>query len=170
MPLSPTPPTPPQPKHIPQIHTGLITHLSNTPPTPNRNTPHTPHHHLTLHTTHLPHACHQQRTHPYCVYHPHTSHRHHSPSPGPIAAVTANSEPTPITKPNAHPLHTQHRVSTYTKRLDDDQKHKPPTTHSHRPCSKAEKNLTIPQVNINGIKQKLDELKLPSSPPKPKYL
>ena len=34
------------------------------------------------------------------------------------------------------------------------------TTQGHRPSSKSERNLIIPQVNINGIKNKLEELKL----------
>ena len=34
----------------------------------------------------------------------------------------------------------------------------PDTTQGHRPRSKSERNLTILQVNINGIKNKLEEL------------
>ena len=34
------------------------------------------------------------------------------------------------------------------------------TTQGHRPSSKSERNLIIPQVNINGIKNKLEELQL----------
>ena len=34
------------------------------------------------------------------------------------------------------------------------------TTQRHRPSSKSERNLIILQVNINGIKSKLEELKL----------
>ena len=34
------------------------------------------------------------------------------------------------------------------------------TTQGHRPSSKSERNLIIPQVNINEIKNKLEELKL----------
>ena len=34
------------------------------------------------------------------------------------------------------------------------------TTQGHRPSSKSERNLIILQVNINGIKNKLEELKL----------
>ena len=34
------------------------------------------------------------------------------------------------------------------------------TTQGHRPSSKCERNLIILQVNINGIKNKLGELKL----------
>ena len=33
------------------------------------------------------------------------------------------------------------------------------TTQGHRPSSKIERNLIMLQVNINGIKNKLDELK-----------
>ena len=57
------------------------------------------------------------------------------------------------------------------------------TTHGHRPSSKSERNLIMLQININGIKNKLYELKLlitthmqtssqfrkPSSPLKPKH-
>ena len=34
------------------------------------------------------------------------------------------------------------------------------TTQGRRPSSKSERNLIILQVNINGIKNKLEELKL----------
>ena len=48
----------------------------------------------------------------------------------------------------------------YHNKLTDRPKTTTDTTQRHSPSSKSEKNLIILQVNINGIKNKLEELKL----------
>ena len=58
-----------------------------------------------------------------------------------------------------HP-YTQHRVPRQPLRQTKDDHMTTETTQAHMPSSKNERNLTILQVNINGIKNKLEELKL----------
>ena len=57
--------------------------------------------------------------------------------------------------------HSNHRIHIgYHDNLTDRPNTTTDTTHGHRPSSKSERNLIILQVNINGIKNKLEELKL----------
>ena len=66
----------------------------------------------------------------------------------------------------------QHRVPRQLHKQTKDDHMTTKSTQAHRPSSKSERNLIILQVNINGIKNKLQELK-PSSPLKqkhPKYI
>ena len=92
-----------------------------------------------------------------CTHHNHTSSNltpafpspshHHTLSAYTYATQTvhASQSPQPL---HIHRVQRQpHRQTTYT-------------THAHRPSSKNEINLIILQVNINGIKNKLEELKL----------
>ena len=56
--------------------------------------------------------------------------------------------------------HSQHRVSRQPHRQTKDYHRTTYTTQAHIPNSKNERNLIILQVSINGIKNKLEELKL----------
>ena len=67
---------------------------------------------------------------------------------------------------SCHPLthspqqpHPQHRVQRQPHRQTKDYHRTTNTTQAHRPSSKCERNLIILQVNINGHKNKLEELK-----------
>ena len=81
--------------------------------------------------------------------------------------------------------HAQHRVLRQPHKQTKDYHRTTNTTQTHRPSSKSERNLIILKVNINGLRNKLEELKLliprhtcrtssqfrkPSSPLKPKHL
>ena len=60
-----------------------------------------------------------------------------------------------------HHSHSNHLIHIgYHDKLTDIQKTTTDTTQGHRPSSKSERNLIILQVNINRIKNKLEELKL----------
>ena len=54
--------------------------------------------------------------------------------------------------------HSQHRVLRQPHKQTKN--YHRTTTQTHRPSSKSERNLIILQVNINGLRNKLEELKL----------
>ena len=56
--------------------------------------------------------------------------------------------------------HAQHRVLRQPQRQTKDYRGTADATQTHRPSSKSERNLIILQVNINGLRNKLEELKL----------
>ena len=56
--------------------------------------------------------------------------------------------------------HAQHRVLRQPHKQTKDYHSTANTTQTHRPSSKSERNLIILQVNINGLRNKLEELKL----------
>ena len=86
-----------------------------------------------------------------------------TPPPSPTPAL-----PSPL-HPHTLPVYTRasqsqqrphpHRVLRQPHRQTKDDNMTTYTTQGHRPSSKSERNLIILQVNINGIKNKLEELK-----------
>ena len=60
----------------------------------------------------------------------------------------------------SHSNHLIHRVPRHPHRHTKDDLMTTDTTQGHRPSSKSEINLIILQVNINGLRNKLEELKL----------
>ena len=56
--------------------------------------------------------------------------------------------------------HAQHRVLRQPHKQTKDYHRTTNTTQTHRPSSKSERNLIILQVNINGLRNKLEDLKL----------
>ena len=56
--------------------------------------------------------------------------------------------------------HSQHRELLQPHKQTKDYHMTTNTTQTHRPISKSERNLIILQVNINGLRNKLEELKL----------
>ena len=56
--------------------------------------------------------------------------------------------------------HSQHRVRHQHHKQTKDYYRTTNTTQTHRPSSRSERNLIILQVNINGLRNKLQELKL----------
>ena len=95
-----------------------------------------------------------------------------TPPPDPTPALPSSSHPnnlaanTHATQTTVHAsqspqqLHPQHRVPRQPHRQTKDYHRTTNTTQAHRPSSKSERNLIILQVNINGLKNKLEELKL----------
>ena len=132
-----SPPTPLRAKHI---------HMSHTPPTPLTSTspvldktpePRVPLIHALTTTTHPP---------DYIPALPSPSHPH--------SIYTCNTNNcTCITVTATHNIGYYHDNLTNIPRTNN-------TTQTHRPSSKSKRNLIILQVNINGIKNKLEELKL----------
>ena len=95
-----------------------------------------------------------------------------TPSPDPTPALPSPSHPHTLTaythatqttvqtsQPRQQP-HSQHRVLRQPDKQTKDYHKTTNTTQTHRPSSRREKNLIILQVNINGFKNKLEELKL----------
>ena len=96
------------------------------------------------------------------MYHPHAPHSPHLIHP-PTPALPSTSHhhtllaDTHATQTTVHAPQSQkpphpHRVPRQPHRQTKD------TTQGYRPSSKSERNLIILQVNINGIKNKLEEL------------
>ena len=94
-----------------------------------------------------------------------------------IHALTANTplpDPTPALPSPSHPHtltahthvqspqqpHSQHRVLRQPHKQTKDYHRTTNTIQTHRPSSKSERDLIILQVNINGLRNKLQELKL----------
>ena len=141
----PSPPTPPRAKHI---------HMSHTPPIPLTNTSHV------LDKTPEPrvpliHALTATTPHPdptpalLSPSHPHTLTAHTHATQTTVHASQSPQQP-----------HAQHRVLQQPHKQTKDYHRTTNTTQTHRPSSKSERNLTILQVNINGLRNKLEELKL----------
>ena len=91
------------------------------------------------------------------------------PSPTPALPSTSHHHPLPsdthATQTTVHASQSQqpphpHRVPRQSHRQTKDDYMTTDTPQGHIPSSKSEINLIILQVNINGIKNKLEELKL----------
>ena len=95
-----------------------------------------------------------------------------TPHPDPTPALSSPSHPhtltahTHATQTTVHASqspqqpHTQHRVLRQPHKQTKDYHRTTNTTQIHRPSSISERNLIILQVNINGLTNKLEELKL----------
>ena len=84
-----------------------------------------------------------------------------SPShPHILAARTHTTQTTVHTSQSPQQPHSQHRVPRQHHIQIKDYPRATNTTQAHRTNSKSERNLIILQVNINGVKIKLEELKL----------
>ena len=145
----PTHPTPPRVKHIHMSHTPptpLTTLISSTSPaldkTPEPRVP--PIYALTA-TTPPPDSIPALPAH----LHPHI-----------LAAHTHATQTTVHASPSPQQPHSQHRVPRHPYRQTKDNHRTTNTTQAHIPISKSDRNLMILQVNIHGIKNKLEELKL----------
>ena len=77
-----------------------------------------------------------------------------------VPPIYAHTETTPPPDPTPALLHPQHRVPRQPHRQTKDYHMTTNNTLAHRPSSKSERNLIILQVNINGLKNKLEEVKL----------
>ena len=137
----PSPPTPPRAKHI---------HMSHTPPTPLTSTspvldktpePRVPLIHTLTATT------------------PHPDPTPALPSPSHPHTLTAHTHATQTTV-HASQSPQQHRVLRQPHKQTKDYHRTANTTQTYRPSSKSERNLIILQVNINGLRNKLEALKL----------
>ena len=146
----PSPPTPPQAKHI---------HISHTPPTP-----HIPRTTLIHNTSTALDTIPEPRVPPTC---PALTTPHPSPTPAlpstshhhTLSADTHATQTTVHASQSQQPPHP-HRVPRQPHRQTEDDHMTTDTTQGHRPSSKCERYLIILQVNINGVKNKPEELKL----------
>ena len=136
-------------------------------PDPNTYTCHTLHQHLSPHSSLTRHQHYPK--HLNHVYHPytHSPHPHlpriprqHCRHPSSLAANTHATQTTVHASQSLQQAHPQHRVPRQPHRQTEDYHVTTNTTQAHIPSSKSERNLIILQVNINGIKNKLEELKL----------
>ena len=94
---------------------------------------------------------------------PHTSIAHalHSPQPHPHTIAPSHSLSMQHKQPYTHNSHSTHLIHIgYHDKLTDRLKTTTDTTQGHRHSSKSERNLITLQVNINGSKAILEELKL----------
>ena len=136
------PPTPPRTKHIHVLHTPP-TPLTSTSPVLDK-TPEPLIHALTATTPHpdptpaLPSPS-----------HPHTLTAHTHATQTTVHASQSPQQP-----------HAQHRVLRQPHKQTKDYHRTTYTTQTHRPSSKSERILIILQVNINGFRNKLEEIKL----------
>ena len=101
--------------------------------------------------------------HPHAQHSPHLIHPPHQHCRQPHTITL--SEDTHATQTTVHASRSQqpphpHRIQRQPHRQTKDNHMTTDTTQGHRPSSKSERNLIILQVNINGIKNKLEELKL----------
>ena len=164
----PTPPTPPHPKHQ---------HTSNSPTSPPKMT----NPRLPKPLTHSPPTAPT----PPPAKQIHISHKTPSPSTTPRISITTRTSnaaepPLPVSSPSATntqvtlnttiatptatalPTQTQHTdrvVPNSDKTRTIRTAHTANTTSIHKPSSNNERNLIILQININGINNKLEELK-----------
>ena len=81
-------------------------------------------------------------------FHPHTLTAHTHATQTTVHASQSTQQP-----------HAQHRVLRQPHKQTKDYHRTTNTTQTHRPSSKSERNLIIQQVNINGLRNKLEELK-----------
>ena len=96
------------------------------------------------------------------------THVQHSPCPHRIGKAQSQfSHPrTPLSTHTApsqthtQQPHAQHRVLRQPHKQTKHYHRTTNTTQTHRPSSQSERNLIILQVNINGLRNKLEELKL----------
>ena len=175
----PTPPTPPQPKHrhmsnTPPVPKGLVKpkpnsliHSPPSPPTPLRakhiHMSHTPPTPLTS-TSPVLDKTPEPRVPLIHALTATTPHPDPTPAlPSPSHTLTAHTHATQTTvhaSQSPQQPHAQHRVLRQPHKQTKDYHRTANTTQTHRPSSKSERNLIILQVNINGLRNKLEELKL----------
>ena len=164
----PTPPTPPHPKHQ---------HTSNSPTSPPKMTnpslpkplihfPPTPPTPPPAKQIHISHKTPSPSTTPRISITTRTSYAAERPVPvsSPSATNTQVTLNTTIATPIATALPTQtHHTDRVVPNSDKTRTirtaHTANTTSIHKPSSNNERNLVILQVNINGINNKLEELK-----------
>ena len=164
----PTPPTPPHPKHQ---------HTSNSPTSPPKMTnpslpkplihsPPTPPTPPPAKQIHISHKTPSPSTTPRTSITTRTSNAAERPVPvsSPSATNTQVTLNTTIATPTATALPTQtHHTDRVVPNSDKTRTirtaHTANTTSIHKPSSNNERNLIILQVNINGINNKLEELK-----------
>ena len=133
----------------------------------NTYTSHTLHQHLTTlisSTAHVLGKAHEPRV---PLIHALTAN---TPPPDPTPALPSPSHPhtltahTHATQTTVHEPqspqqpHSQHRVLRQPHKQTKDYHRTTNTTQTHRPTSKSERNIIILQVNINGLRNKLEEL------------
>ena len=162
----PTPPSPSQPKHrhmsnTPPVPRGLVKpkpnsliHSPPSPPTPLTSTS------PVLDKTPEPRV---QLIHALTATTPHPDPTPALPSPSHHHTLTAHTHATQTTvhaSQSPQQPHVQHRVLRQPHNQTKDYHRTTNTTQTHRPSSKSERNLIILQVNINGLRNKLEELKL----------
>ena len=85
------------------------------------------------------------------------------PSPSHPHTLTAHTHATQTTlhaSQSPQQPHAHHRVLRQPHTQTNDYHRTTNTTQAHRPSSKSERNLITLQVNINGLRNKLEELKL----------
>ena len=124
------------------------------------------HTHVT-HSTNTSHkhvTCTRQNTSTTCTTHTrthcnHTSHQH-CRHPHTLTAHTHATQTTVHASQPPQQPHAQHRVQRQPHKQTKDYHRTANTTQTHRPSSKSERNLIILQVNIKGLRNKLEELKL----------
>ena len=83
--------------------------------------------------------------------------------PSPSHTLTAHTHATQTTvhaSQSPQKTHSQHRVLRQPHIQTNDYHRTTNTTQTHRPIIKSERNLIILQVNVNGLRNKLEELKL----------
>ena len=90
---------------------------------------------------------------------PHLTRTPHQHSRHP-RTLTAHTHATQTTVHASQSPHAQHGVLRQPHKQTKDYHRTTNTTQTHRPSSKSERNLIIRQVNINGLRNKLEELKL----------
>ena len=93
---------------------------------------------------------------PHLTRTPHQHCRH----PHTLTAYTHATQTTVHASQSPQQPHTQHRVLRQPHKQTKDYHRTTNTTQTHRPSSRSERNLIILQVNINGLRNKLEELKL----------
>ena len=180
---SPPPPTSQQPKHRPHFSHVLpelvkpkpnpVTHSPPTPPTPPRaknihmsHTPPTPLATLVSSTSPALAKTTKPRVPPIYALTATTHPPNHTPAlsaPSHLNSLAAHTHATQITVPvsqSPQQPHRQHKVPRQPHRHTKDYHMTTNITQAHRPSSKNERNLIILQDNINGFKNKLEELKL----------
>ena len=184
-PIRPLTPTP-SPPSSPTLTRAKHIHISHTPPTP-----HIPRTALIHNTSAALNTIPEPRVPATCpvLITPHPSPTPALPSTSHHHTLSADTHATQTTvyeSRSQQPPHP-HRVPRPPHRQTKDDHMTTDTTQGHKPRSKSERNLIILQVNINRIKNKIEELKLlihdihadiitiqePSSPLKqthPKYI
>ena len=93
---------------------------------------------------------------PHLTRTPHQHCRH----PRTLTAHTHARQTTVHASQSPQQPHAQHRVLRQPHKQTKDYHRTTNTTQTHRSSSKSERNLIILQVNINGLRNKLEELKL----------
>ena len=147
-----SPPTPPRAKHIHITHTPPTLPIPRTTLIPSTSPALDP-----IAEPRVPHTCPALTT----TTSP-PSHTPAFPSPSHPHTISAYTQATQITvhaSQSQQPPHP-HRIPRQPHRHTKDDHMTTDTTQAYRPHSKSVRNLILLQVNINGINNKLDELKL----------